>query len=463
MAPLRIWPRSLLLILAAGAAIRLSLWLLFAPSEPRIWDENDYARLARTIAIHGEFGFEPGRPTSIRPPLYPAFVAGVYHLAGVDNYQMVRLAQALLSLVTVVVLYRLGLEVLSSERAALWTSALFCFYPSFLGYNNLILTEVLFTFWLVVGVYSLARALNRDRFSDLVVAGAVLALGALTRSVLWLLPPVLIPFLLLSCRGPATRRIFAATLFSAAFALVIAPWAIRNTHLQRTFVPIDCMGGRNFMMGNYEYTPLYRSWDTISLEGQQSWIAELLAEHPQAASMTQGQIDQLALKEGIRFVREHPGLTLQRDVVKFFDFWGLERELIAGADGGYFGPVNRPAIIILSLLIGSSYVLVLFAGAFGAAWSPPTDRRQHVLLLLVIGFICGAHTIVFAHSRYHLPVMPFVMLYAAGAITGPRVCMRRQPAVWLAALFCIVVIVGWCWNGAAGDLSKLLRAFGLGQ
>jgi 4-amino-4-deoxy-L-arabinose transferase-like glycosyltransferase len=461
--PARVWPQPLLLVLAVGAAVRLLLWLWFAPLEPRIWDENDYAQLARTIAVAGEFAYQPGQPTSIRPPLYPAFVAGVYHVAGVDNYQAIRLAQALLSLVIVVILHRLGREVLASERAALWLAALFCFYPSFLGYNNLILTEVLFTFWLTAGVYALSRALNRDCFANLAVAGVLLALGALTRSVLWLLPPVLSVFLLWAWKGGIGRRTFAIIAFAAPFALVIAPWAVRNTKLQQTFIPVDCMSGRNFMMGNYEHTPLYRSWDAISLQGERFWIAVLFAAHPEADGMTQGQIDQLAMKEGIRFIREHPGLTLRRDVVKFFDFWGLERELIAGADRGYFGAIPRPAVIFVGLLVVGAYALVLFASAFGAALNPPIDRRQNLLLLLVVAFICGAHTVVFAHSRYHLPVIPFVLVYAAAALAGPRALVRHPLAFWLATLFCVVIVTGWAWNAAAGDFDKLLRALGLGS
>ena len=378
----------LALILVVGAGLRLGLWTWFAGQPLCIEDEQDYNRLACNLVQHGEFAFAPGVPTSLRPPLYPAVVAGVYRLFGLENYQAVRLLQALLSLVNVVLLYRLGSAALS-RQAGLWLAGLYAFYPSLLGYNNLVLTEVLFTFLLCAFCDLLIRALQRDSLSCLALAAVLLAMAALTRSVVWLFPPVLAGFLLFAFRGSWQRRILASATFVVVFAMILAPWAYRNTRLQKTFIAIDVMGGRNVMMGNYQHTPLYRSWATIELQGEKSWIHEVVQTYPSEQPRTQGQIDKLAMRQAVKFVLANPGLTLQRDVVKFFDFWGLERELIAGGERGFFGSVSGPVLMGLALLLCGSYVLALFAGVFGMVLTPPADRRVHLFLLLVIAFICA--------------------------------------------------------------------------
>jgi hypothetical protein len=43
--------------------------------------------------------------TSIRPPLYPALVAGIYRVCGVQDYQAVRAMQIVLSLATTALVY----------------------------------------------------------------------------------------------------------------------------------------------------------------------------------------------------------------------------------------------------------------------------------------------------------------------------------------------------------------------
>ena len=143
-----------------------------------------------------------------------------------------------------------------TSASALAAAGLYCFYPSLVGATALVLTETLFTLLVVGFLVLVERYLACPVARTLAAAGLVLGLAALTRSVVWLFPP----FAASSCsawgarnRGPA-GSLSAATLV-LAFAVTLAPWTIRNTRLQQTFTTVDVMGGRNVMMGNYEYTP----------------------------------------------------------------------------------------------------------------------------------------------------------------------------------------------------------------
>src|SRR6516162_7723954 len=71
----RLWP--LVVIVGLGALVRLVLWWGSSGLQPQN-DELDYTTLAANLAGHGEFALSAGMPTSLRPPLYPAVVAGVY-------------------------------------------------------------------------------------------------------------------------------------------------------------------------------------------------------------------------------------------------------------------------------------------------------------------------------------------------------------------------------------------------
>jgi 4-amino-4-deoxy-L-arabinose transferase-like glycosyltransferase len=450
--------RALWLILAAGLLLRLVLWLWFIPLEPQIVDEHHYSLLARNLVEHGEFAFEPGSPTSIRPPLYPFLVAGVYAVAGVENYPAVRLLQVILSIVNVWLVYLLGREAFSA-RVGLWSAAMFAFYPSMIGMDNLILTETLFTALLTAVCYMVVLYFRREKAGYLASAGVLLGLAALTRSVVWLSPPFLAIFILAFGRRSFVERGLAAGMFVLGFAIIIAPWTVRNTQLQKTFVTIDTMGGRNFLMGNYRHTPLYHSWDAISLDQEKAWYHEVLDNYPPEMRTTQGQLDKLALKQGLEFIRENPGLTASRSLIKFFDFWGLERELIAGASRGYFGPMPRPVVLALGALIAICYTGALFLGIFGALFSPAEDRRIHWFFILVIAFICALHVIVFGHSRYHLPLMPLILLYAAAALNKcSSIWERRRSGRFAVALsLCLLFVLGWGWNAIAGDW-KLVQA-----
>src|SRR5690606_32165324 len=140
-----------------------------------------------------------------------------------------------------------------------------------------------------------ARSLRKDSPGLLAAAGALAGLAALTRSILYLFPLPLGVLVLAVWPGGLRRKLLAVLALIVPFAAVLAPWAARNTRLHETFVVVDTMGGRNFMMGNYEHTPLYRSWDAISMRGEEAWHSVLVAATDPGERDTQGKLDKLAL------------------------------------------------------------------------------------------------------------------------------------------------------------------------
>jgi hypothetical protein len=159
-------------------------------------------------------------------------------------------------------------------------------------------------------------------------------------------------------------------------------------------------------------------WDGVSLKGEQSWSYDMVAEHPEASYWTEGQRDRWARERAIAYMRDNPGTTLRRAVLKFGDFWGLEREYIAALkDGAYplaplwFQWVSSGAVLIV-------YVLTMLLACVGFSVIPREHYRHHLLPLAMVLFVCALHSIVFGHSRYHLPLMPFLTIYAAAAATA---------------------------------------------
>jgi 4-amino-4-deoxy-L-arabinose transferase-like glycosyltransferase len=450
--------RAMGLILFLGLVLRLALWAWVGNAPIHIADEKEYDAIAVNVAERGEFATSPGRLTSIRPPLYPALVAGVYEVAGSRNYGAVRLVQVAIGLATLVLVYALG-SMLGSRRVGVWAAGLYSVYPSMIAYDRLLLTEVLFTALLCAWLVALIVAMRRDSIPGLIVAGVLLGLSALTRSIFWPFPILLGAYLLLTWRSSAGRRVLAALTLAVAAYATIAPWAIRNTRLQKTFTTIDVMSGRNLMMGNYEYTPLHRAWDAISETGPRAWDRVLAASDPGFDRLTQGQKDKVALRAAVAYVKAHPLQTAERDAIKFFNFWGLERELIAGASRGYFGAVSTPGLLLLTVVIFGSYIAAMVAGVFGAIVVPPADWRTHLITLMIIGYVCAMHVLTFGHSRYHLPLIPLIMVHSARGVAhrGEVWSRRRSRAFGLACALVGVLAVGWGWD-LFTDLGRFVDA-----
>ena len=175
------------------------------------------------------------------------------------------------------VVYLLGARIYN-QRVARYAAAAVWLYPSLLFFNFLILTETLFTLLLLTFVLLAVVLVQTPRAWIALLCGISLGLAALTRSVLWPVPLVLCPLLAALIRATIARRVALPLVVLAGYAIVITPWAIRNTKLQGVVTLVDTMGGINLRMGNYEYTPEDRMWDAVALRGQQSWVYGLTSD-----------------------------------------------------------------------------------------------------------------------------------------------------------------------------------------
>jgi 4-amino-4-deoxy-L-arabinose transferase-like glycosyltransferase len=445
--------RALTIAFIAGLAIRLIILANTGGLTTKIADEQHYRQIAQNIIAGHGFAWGERQPTSIRPPLYPALLAGVWTLSP-HNLQAVRVLQIMLSLATAFLVYTLGSRVYGPAVGA-WAAAVCWLYPSLIFFNFLILTETLFTFLLVAFALLAVLLVQTPRAVFALACGIALGLGALTRSILWPLPVILCPLLAVLIRAPLARRLTLPCLVLAGYALVVAPWAIRNTRLQGVVTIVDTMGGINLRMGNYEYTPDDRMWDAVMLTGAQNWIHGYQPSYP-GEPVTEGTKEKWAQHKAFEYMREHRMETLRRSLIKFADFWGLEREFVAGVQQGiYTPPLWFTVLGTLAILAG--YVFVVTAAAAGIWLAAPRDGRSHVVMLLPVLVIVAGHTLAFGHSRYHLPLVPILAIYGAAFVTArvPSITFTSRARALGAMVTVSALLAIWIRQVALVDLPRI--------
>jgi 4-amino-4-deoxy-L-arabinose transferase-like glycosyltransferase len=444
------------LLLALGLVARLGLLWQTRDTALVVSDEHDYYSLALNLARGNGFAFEPGRLTSMRPPLYPAFIAGLFVVTGSESPQLVRSVQVLVSALLALGTFALGRKLFGSTTGAV-AGLIVWLYPSFLLANLLLLTELQFALLLVLAALAFAGVFERPTPMRGVALGLAIGCAALTRSVLWPFPLVLVPMLLVW--GPGSLRARTAVVIGvlAGYGLVVGPWAVRNTRLQHVPVVVDTMGGMNLRIGNYEYTPDDRMWSAaFDYKDEKSWSAALATEHPEATGWTDGQKEKWAQRKAVQFIVAHPLLTARRCAIRFADFWGLEREFVALVrDGKYqvpawFGIVGAAATLL-------TFPVLILLAVYGTLAAVPADKPTAGFVVLLTVFVCGLHCLVFAHSRYRLPLTPFFAVFAAAVLVqrphaGSLPAWRRL-AVWGLGLALVLI---WGRQVAFNDLPRAL-------
>jgi hypothetical protein len=236
-----------LLATIAGLALRLFFVFRF----PHIaGDTLVYGDIAKNWLNHGIFGLTDNglvRPTLIRLPGYPAFLAAIFTVFGKEHYTAVMVVQAFIDTNTCLVIATLALE-LMNERAAKAAYLLAALCPFTANYVAAPLSETLSLFCLshafyygVRGLKALEQEAQEASGRHLwILAGLWSAAAIFMRPDNGLVLPALgLAMLIIFFRISNKRRVVLAAVLLAATSLgPLAPWAVRNWRVFHLWQPL---------------------------------------------------------------------------------------------------------------------------------------------------------------------------------------------------------------------------------
>jgi len=215
-------------LLLLALALRIgALWLWGgAPPEK---DALEYHSIAMNMLSGFGYSIQADVPTSLRPPVYPTFLAAVYSLFG-PEYRHVLYVQALMHALLVLPLYWLGKRLSGSSVVGLLAAALFAVHPSFEIISRLYAENLLVPL-LLLFLFLMQQAMSAERHGLIYALGAGLTVGlmGLTKPEYGLLG---LGCLLLALLWSESRRYWgrwlAVTLISVC---MLGAWQVRNINI----------------------------------------------------------------------------------------------------------------------------------------------------------------------------------------------------------------------------------------
>jgi len=400
--------RALGILLAAAFAVRvLYCWGAspFNPGDP-VLDISLYQMFAHSFMEHGAM-LKDGLPSAGREPLYSAFLAALYTVFGA-SYTVVWLAHAVLGTLTVWLMFVLADKVFG--RNAAWGAALMAsFYPQFIYYTAQPEREIFQVHLLLCAVAALIAACREPALKKFAGAAALWAACSLTNSTL--LPAGLLAALGVWLLGRSYKKDLRvpAAVFLAVYIGLYALWPIRNYMIFGRFVPGVTAGGAHL------YVSLIVPNDVAGTRGE----ADIIANDPvmtAANHLAEEERDRYFYSASARYIAERPlryvGVMFG-SLIKLWRFYPYERDY-----GMNYRVIKWVGILSDGWVIPLGLVGLLLAGRR----FPETDVFN--LLLFATTF---TYMVFWAIIRYRLPMMPFVLIYAAYALE--RIVEKARPGI----------------------------------
>jgi hypothetical protein len=213
--------------LIAAAVIRVAAMALLVvrngTSALALADTNSYLEPGRNLLLHGRF-IADGVPDLLRTPGYSIFLA----MTSLGGLSAAAVANLILSVFSVFLVWRLGRAVFDDERIALGAAWIFAFEPISVIFSFVLLSETLFLALLLLSLERLAIFLREHQLRALAVGGLWLAAATLVRPVTYYLPVVLSLGLFLVLARVRGLRWKAPAVLLISVLPWLAAWQIRK-------------------------------------------------------------------------------------------------------------------------------------------------------------------------------------------------------------------------------------------
>jgi hypothetical protein len=440
----------------AAAAVRLGLLAValvrFGIDDLFQSDTTGYLIPGRNLLLHGQF-MADGVPDLVRTPGYPLFLA-ITSLAG---FPAAAVANVLLSVVSVILVWKLGRVAFGDERIALIAAWIFAFEPVSISQAGFLLSDTLFVMLLLLALERLAVFLRARHLRVLAMAGIWLAAAALVRPIGYYLPVALaLGLFLVLARVPGLRWKAPAVLLISAMPW-LAAWQIRNwaetgyggfSSVREINLYFQVAAGTKSSLENRSFLEVrkelgYSDFDKNS--GQIYLLPAYLVSHPEQARWNQEQRLAFMRSDAARIIRAHYGAYLRMGLISLY-----KTALIPGEQ--YFDrllypgdPAPTPSLMhseqrrmaimpskgnirqtaekaVFAVLLLSVYFLAV-RGAFRGG-------MHNLCLWLLLGTllyffaVSGAGGEPGGNLRFRLPIMPIVCILAAAGLPRPRTIAR---------------------------------------
>jgi tetratricopeptide (TPR) repeat protein len=369
-----------------------------------------------------------------RAPLYPWLLGILYSIFGVD-FVIPRVLTAVMGAGSCGLLFAIAHRYFGRSVAVL-AGAIAATYWVSVFFDGELLVEPLSVFLNLLGIWILVRT-QRPGYVSWGLAGVCLGLSALNRPNVLLVVPVLacwpiVVFGLKQWKSWMTR----AVIFGGACALVILPVTIRNYVKGGEAVLIASNGGFNFYIGN---NPQSDGLMAVLPGVRPDWWggmqdAAAIAQANMGRILSAGEVSSFYYRAALRFMRHEPGMAFRLMLHKLRYFWNDVE--VPNPQNIYFfadkyTPIVRFLPISFGMLVPFAFIGVVLSGKRRLVGQFPLWGYGLAYMVSVVAF--------FVTSRFRLPIVPIVILYAAfGFIELLHLFADRK---WFASVGCVLAIV----------------------
>lgn len=371
---------------------------IYFPVATVFGDETRFIREAIKLSEVNEFWNFTDRAWEM--PLTAIIYSFFYSIVGSETalIVVVRLFQSVLLIFQAYLLYGMSLKIFNDKASAFITFVAVLFYPFFIYYQGLLLSETIFntfliaTFYFIYKWYESKFVLNKS----FILANIFLVASIYVKGTLSILPPILLTLFFLINHFNFKESIKVFSYSAILYALLMSPWWIRNYIVLDHFVPFTTSSGKVLYLGNNPSNKYGGCDMAVDVEREKfASIAKIDDEIERNNAYKQ---------EAVKFITENPSRFLELMILKLKRFYNVVPNAEKFSKGYYKWVTLFSYGTVFSLFLISIIAHIKYF------------KRLSAIYILFLYYTI-LHMVFIASLRYRLPLEPFMILLSSNVLS----------------------------------------------
>ncbi|HIE73211.1 MAG TPA: hypothetical protein EYQ06_02885 [Flavobacteriales bacterium] len=315
---------------------------------------------------------------NIYMPLYPIWS----YITGQGMIQL--LMDILLSVISVFLIFTLSMYIFKDRLSALLSATIAAFYPHFLFYSVSGLTEIFYTFLLLLSFLLFYR-------KTFILAIIILVLSILVRPTLDFFNPILVALFVGFVHKSGWKAVIKYLgIYFVIYIVILSPWWMHQYQKYGEFVRLSLGDGIVLYSGNNHLNKTGGGivGDDVDMSSFSNEKDPIIRNNKMKES-------------AISYIIDNPSRFVELAGLKFLRFWRLWPHT------QYY---QQWYVVTASLL---SYGLVLFLAIGFVFRNAKKYFREVIPIFTLIGYLTLVHMVTIGSIRYRFPLEPFLIIFAS--------------------------------------------------
>lgn len=423
-------------ILFLAFFLRFSYFIAIAILNPDgfyMYDSYGYWQIAFNIKEYGIFSQSydiPIEPDYYRTPIYPLFIL-VAESIKIETFPVIFL-QLVIGTLTCWYTFKIS-ELITNNKFISHTAALIVALdvPSIVM-NNIVMTETLFSFLLLLTVYFFLKYLSTGMIRYLLFSSVLCGVSILCRPIGFFIPFFMVSFLLFAYKKDLLKACYRSFIYLIIVLFTVSPWLIRNKF---TFGHYFLSVIREHDMQNYQAAAIYAEKNHLSLATAQSALRwKTFKAFKGDANKQPYEYARFIENDAINIAFSEPLLLIKHHAEQFIHFflkpcrayidiqlgnWGIGYNTIPKDYPIFkylFEHNSKFTISIVFFQLGMM-LLVYLSCLFSFLYFKKNKQFLYFILLCLLIFCFANLTLPYVtESRFRIPVVPFISILSASGV-----------------------------------------------